>query len=166
MDSVELREFTVQHRLVPVCLGEKVDKGQEDKMNLKEYFEIRNGTGILATSDKDGMVDAAICSRPYVFDDGTVAFLMRDRLSYHNIQSNPYATYLFIEQGSDCLGIRLYLKKIKEDNDPVLIHRMTRPDITHEEDEARGPKYLVHFRVEKALQLINGEEAGIKIKDY
>ncbi len=134
-------------------------------MNLKEYFETQHGTGILATSDKDGMVDAAIYSKPHVLDDGTVAFLMRDRLSHHNVESNPYATYLFIERDSDLFGIRLYLKKIKEDNDPILIHRMTRADITPEEDEAMGPKYLVHFRVEKALMLVGGEEAAIRIKN-
>src|SRR5271169_1343440 len=115
-------------------------------MYLKEYFETNNGKGVLATSDKDDMVDAAIYSKRHVFDDGTVAFLMKDRLSHHNIQSNPYAAYLFVEDGSGFVGIRLYLKKIKEDDNPMLIAKMTRSDISSEEDAMKGLKYLVHFR--------------------
>jgi len=52
-------------------------------MDLKKYFDTNHGTGVLATADKDGMVDATIYSRPHVFEDGTVAFLMRERLTYH-----------------------------------------------------------------------------------
>ena len=36
-------------------------------MNLKKYFEINHGTGVLATADNDGTVDAAIYSRPHLF---------------------------------------------------------------------------------------------------
>jgi hypothetical protein len=45
-------------------------------MNLKQYFDENFGTGVMATADKDGTVDAAIYSRPHVFEDGTVAFLL------------------------------------------------------------------------------------------
>ncbi|NIS75592.1 MAG: pyridoxamine 5'-phosphate oxidase family protein, partial [Deltaproteobacteria bacterium] len=48
-------------------------------MELKEYFENTEGTGVLATADKDGRVDAAIYSRPHILDDGSAAFVMRDR---------------------------------------------------------------------------------------
>jgi len=133
-------------------------------MNLRKYFDANNRTGVLATADKDGMVDAAIYSRPHVFEDGTVAFLMRERLTYHNVQANPYATYLFVEGGTGYSGIRLYLKRIKEDNDPDLIAKMTRSGLSLQEDKAKGPKHLVHFRVEKILQLIGSEQANIKIR--
>jgi hypothetical protein len=133
-------------------------------MNLKKYFDANHGTGVLATADKDGMVDAAICSRPHVFEDGTVAFLMREGLTYHNVQANPYATYLFVEGGTEYSGVRLYLKRIKEDNDPDLIARMTRSGLSPQEDKATGPKHLVHFRIEKILQLIGSEQADIKIR--
>jgi hypothetical protein len=58
----------------------------------------------------------------------------------------------------------LYLKKIKEDDDPALVAKMTRSDISSEEDAMKGLKYLVHFKIEKALQLVSGEESDIKIK--
>jgi Pyridoxamine 5'-phosphate oxidase len=130
-------------------------------MNLKKYFDANHGIGVLATADKDGTVDAAIYSRPHVFEDGTVAFLMRERLTYRNVQANPYATYLFVEGGTGYSGIRLYLKRIKEDNDPDLITRMTRSGLSPQEDTAKGPKHLVHFRIEKILQLIGSEQANI-----
>jgi len=133
-------------------------------MNLKQYFDANNGTGILATADKDGVVDAAIYSRPHVFEDGTVAFLMRERLTYHNIQANPYATYLFVESGTGYSGVRLYLKKIKEDDDLDLIAKMTRSWLSPQEDKAKGPKHLVHFKIEKILQLIGSGQADIKIR--
>lgn len=130
-------------------------------MNLKDYFETAHGTGVLATADSGGRVNAAIYSRPHVFDDGTLAFLMRERLTHHNLQSNPYASFLFRENGPGYSGVRLYLKKIKEETDSPLIEKMTRGRLTPEEDNAKGPKYLVHFRIEKTLPLIgSGEKPG------
>ena len=57
-------------------------------MELKEYFKDTEGSGILATADSEGKVDAAIYARPHFMDDGTIALIMRDRLTHHNLQSN------------------------------------------------------------------------------
>jgi hypothetical protein len=128
-------------------------------MNLKEYFKTAQGTGVLSTADSEGKVNSAIYSRPHVFDDGTVAFLMRQKLTHHNLQSNPFASFLFHESGLGYSGLRLHLKKIKEEKDSPLIEKMTRGSLTPEEDRAKGPKYLVHFHVEKTLPLIgSGQE--------
>jgi hypothetical protein len=127
-------------------------------MNLKDYFETAQGTGVLATADSEGKVNTAIYSRPHVFDDGTIAFLMRQRLTHHNLQSNPYASYLFRESGPRYRGIRLHLKKIKEETESPLIGQMTRGSLTPEEDRAKGPKYLVHFSIEKILPLTGSGE--------
>jgi len=123
-------------------------------MNLKKYFETAHGTGVIATADSEGKVNSAIYGRPHVFDDGSVAFLMRKKLTHHNLQSNPYASFLFHESGPGYSGVRLYLKKIKEETDSPLIAQMTRGSLTPEEDKAKGPKYLVHFKVGKILPLI------------
>jgi hypothetical protein len=72
---------------------------KEDIMDLKEYFNDTKGVGVLATSDAEGKVDAAIYARPHFMEDGTLAVIMRDRLTHHNLQSNPHATFLFIENG-------------------------------------------------------------------
>ncbi|NNL77836.1 MAG: pyridoxamine 5'-phosphate oxidase family protein, partial [Desulfobacterales bacterium] len=58
-------------------------------MELKEYFANIEGTGILATADGEGRVDAAVYARPHFMEDGTIAMIMRDRLTHHNLQSNP-----------------------------------------------------------------------------
>ena len=133
-------------------------------MNLKEYFDTNHGTGVLASADKDGMVDAAIYSRPHVFEDGTIAFVMRKRLTHENLKTNPYASYMFIEEGHGYQGIRLFLKKIKEETDNALIESMKRRHLTPEEDEAKGPKFLMHFRVERILPLIGDGETGLTLK--
>ncbi|MBS1114379.1 MAG: pyridoxamine 5-phosphate oxidase [Nitrospirae bacterium] len=130
-------------------------------MKLKEYFEQTNGVGVLSTADAEGKVDAAIYSTPHIFDDGTVAFIMRERLTHDNLQSNPYAAFLFIENGPDHRGLRLFLKKVKEDSDSELISKMTRRHLSPEEDKELGPKFLVYFKVQKLLQLIGSAESHI-----
>jgi hypothetical protein len=132
-------------------------------MDLKSYFENTHGTGVIATADSEGKVNTAIYSRPHVFDDGTVAFLMRKKLTHNNLQSNPYASFLFHESGPGYSGLRLHLKKIKEETDSPLIAKMTRGNLTPEEDKAKGPKYLVHFKVEKILPLIGSGEVAVEI---
>ena len=59
-------------------------------MELKDYFENTEGSGILATADSDGKVDTAIYARPHFLEDGTMAWIMRDRLTHLNLQSNPH----------------------------------------------------------------------------
>lgn len=130
-------------------------------MTLEEYLHGVSGKGILATADAEGKVDAAIYSRPHILEDNTLAFIMRDRLTHHNIGTNPYATYLFIEDGPHYRGIRLFLKKVREDTDPDLIAQMTRKHLTADEDRAKGPKFLVYFTLEKVLPLIGSGETGI-----
>ena len=132
-------------------------------MLLAEYFQRKSGKGILATADAQGQVDAAIYSTPHCCEDGTLAFIMRERLTHDNLQSNPYANYAFIEEGPGYKGIRLFLKKVREDDDPELIARMTRRHLTPAEDEARGTKHIVYFKVEKILNLVGGGKPDIKI---
>jgi hypothetical protein len=93
---------------------------------LGTYFDEKKGTGILSTADAEGRVDSAVYARPRIIDEDTAAFIMRERLTYHNIGRNPYASYLFIEEGQGYKGVRLYLEKIREDQDPELMADMSR----------------------------------------
>ena len=120
-------------------------------MNLHEYFENTKGTGVLATSDSDGKVDAAVYARPHVMEDGTLAMIMRDRLTHHNLQSNSHAAYLFREDGKGYKGKRLFLTKIREEQDTDLLSSLRRREYTDSRDEA---KFLVFFKVDKELPLI------------
>jgi hypothetical protein len=127
-------------------------------MTLNEYFANIQGTGILSTADRQGNVTSAIYSRPSVLADGTLIFLMRERLSYKNVCSNPHATYMYIESNAGYQGTRLYLSKIDEIDDPQLAQKMTRKSLTAEQDQEKGPKHLVRFNVEKSLALIGAQE--------
>jgi hypothetical protein len=127
---------------------------QEDKtMTIKDYFEEKQGIGVLATADGSGKVNAAIYSRPHFMEDGSIAFIMRDRLTHHNLQSNLNATFLFIERGPGYEGKRLYLKKLREEQNPELIAKIKRRKYTEDNEE---PKFLVYFQLEKELPLIGG----------
>lgn len=132
-------------------------------MLLADYFRDKPGKGILATADAQGRVDAAIYSTPHCCPDGTLAFIMRERLTHDNLRANPHANYAFIEDGHGYNGVRLFLQKVREDDDPELIAQMTRRHLTPAEDKAKGPKHLVYFRVEKILNLVGSGEPDIKI---
>ena len=115
-------------------------------------MEQRRGlVGVLATADADGKVDAAIYARPHFIEDETIVFIMRDRLTHHNLQSNPKAHYLFKENTSGYKGKRLFLTKVRETEDSELIKTLRRRQYIHDSDES---KYLVFFKVEQVLPLV------------
>jgi hypothetical protein len=128
-------------------------------MDLTKYFEETKGFGVLATADEKGHVDVAVYSRPHIFDEKTVAFIMAGRLTHHNLQSNPYAAYLFREQGSGYTGVRLFLSKLREETDSELLHSIRRRHYASPEGEKQEPRFLVFFTVDRTLPLI-GEEVG------
>jgi hypothetical protein len=123
------------------------------KMDLKEYFENTKGFGVLATSDKQGRVDAAVYARPHVMEDGTVASIMSDRLTHENLKTNPHAAYLFLEEGGGYRGKRLFLTKVREEQDAELIKKFSRRCYPSEL-EVDEPLFLVVFRIDKELPLI------------
>ena len=122
-------------------------------MDLKEYFENTKGFGVLATADKQGKVDAAVYARPHVMEDGTIASIMRDRLTHENLKTNPHAVYLFLEEGEGYRGKRLFLTKIREEQDSELINEICRrcyPSYL----QVREPRFLVIFGIDKELPLV------------
>ncbi|MGD2094227.1 MAG: pyridoxamine 5'-phosphate oxidase family protein [Phycisphaerales bacterium] len=123
-------------------------------MSLSDYFENVKGLGVLATADSDGMVDVAVYARPTVVDEGTVAFVMRERLSHQNLKSNPHAAYMFVEQGDGYVGKRLYLTKIREETNTSLVEmfRKKQPQICSPQDDSN--KYVVYFQVENVWPLV------------
>jgi len=122
-------------------------------MNLKSYFDQTKGLGILSTANYDGQVDAAVYSRPHVMDDGSVAFIMRDRLTHYNLQTNPHAAYLFKEDGTGYQGKRLFLTMINEEEESDLLYQLRRKSYPPEK-ERREAKHLVFFQVDRTLPLI------------
>lgn len=130
-------------------------------MELKTYFEKHRGLGVLSTADGEGKVDSAIYSRPHILEDGSVAFIMRDRLTHHNLQTNPHAAYLFVEHGQRHRGKRLFLTKVREEKETELVEKLHRRCTSPEEESAKGAKFLVVFRLDKELPLVGvGTEHG------
>jgi hypothetical protein len=126
-------------------------------MELREYFEQTKGYGVLATADNEGKVDAAMYARPHCMDDGTVAFIMAERLTHQNLGSNPHAAYLFIEKGEGYVGKRLYLTRVREETDEALKQEICgKCDYSHYEGHLS--RYIVFFRVDKVLPLVGSGE--------
>jgi len=125
-------------------------------MTLKEYFDDAKGYGVLATADSAGKVNTAVYARPHVMDEKTVAFIMAERLTHENLKSNPWAAYLFMEAGGGWSGKRLYLKKLKEEQNEELVQEICRKcDYSGYDVKNR---FVVYFSVENALPLIGSQE--------
>jgi hypothetical protein len=127
-------------------------------MTLSEYFQTTQGRCVLATADANGLVDLAIYSRPNVIDEETVAFIMLDRLSHVNLQSNPHAAFLFMEAGEKYVGKRLMLTKIKEEEDQEVIEKFRKKKSYYLPDDDKKKRFLVYFHVDKVLPLIGDHE--------
>ena len=129
-------------------------------MDLKAYFEEAKGHGVLATADASGRVNAAIFGRPHVMEDNSVAFIMPHRLTHNHLQSNPKAAYLFLETGPGYKGKRLYLTKIREEQDTDLLYSLRRRTYSAEKEKQEGPRFLVFFQVDQVLPVVGAGDPG------
>lgn len=130
-------------------------------MNLENYFLEMKGFGVMATSDENGVVNTAIYSRPHVLGKNEVAFIMHDRLTHKNLKKNKHANYLFLKDGGGYNGVRLFLTKLDESTDQELIASLSKRHLSLEDDRLRGEKFLVRFSVDKAYNLIGGDEIDL-----
>jgi len=127
-------------------------------MELSEYFKKAKGYGVIGTADADGKIGLAIYARPHFINEKTVAFIMADRLMHKNLQSNPHASYLFVEAGGGYKGKRLYLTKVKEEANSEMIEEIRRRESCPvDEGYKKGLRYLVTFKVTKVLPLIGSK---------
>jgi len=120
-------------------------------MKLKDYFEETSGTGVLSTADGNGLVNAAIYSRPHFIEDDKLAFIMRDRLSHKNLESNPHAVYLFIADGPGYNGKRIYMRMVREEKNADQIASLQRRKYVKEVKEDR---FLVFFELVRERPLV------------
>lgn len=127
-------------------------------MKLSEYFERAKGKGVIATADAKGKVGMAVYARPYFINEKTVAFIMADRLMHKNLQSNPSASYLFVEDGPQYNGKRLCLTKIKEEKDSDIVYwLLSKGSCPVDESYKQGQRFVVYFKVNKVLPLIGAK---------
>ena len=128
-------------------------------MKLSEYFEKTKGRGVFSTADSSGHLTSAVYARPHFLDENNVAFIMADRLTHKNLESNLHAVYLFMESGEKYTGKRLYLTKTTEEkNSPVIDQIRRRESCPVDEEYMKQNRFLVHFKVEKILPLIGDKE--------
>ncbi len=124
-------------------------------MTLSDYFEKAKGKGIIATADTKGKVGMAVYARPHLINEKTAVFIMADRLMHKNLQSNPNASYLFAEEGPRYRGKRLYLSKIKEEENRDLVEQLRRRGCCPvDEGYKQGKRFVVYFKVNKVMPLI------------
>ena len=123
-------------------------------MGLKEYFESKSGTGIMATADPEGRVDMAVYAKPVVIDESTIAFVMRQRLSHQNLKQTLHAAYLFMESGAGYRGKRLYLTKIREEINVTLAEAMRKQQPAIYPDGDDSGKFVVFFHVDRVRPLV------------
>jgi len=124
-------------------------------MTLSEYFEENDrGLGVLSTASSDGAVNSAVYGRPHVIEGGVIAFIMANRRSLHNLQSNPRASYLFREERKGYHGKRLMLRKIREEQDTEKVQALRRRRYSDEEEAAMKPLSLVFFEVVEERPLV------------
>jgi len=128
-------------------------------MKLSEYFENAKGHGVLATADSEGKVDVAIYSRPHFIDENTIVYIMRDHLTHKNLRANPSAAYIFIEEGDKYVGKRLYLTRLKEEDDPEAIKKIQwRKTYVDPEGDRNANRFLIYFKLDRVLPLIGDKE--------
>jgi hypothetical protein len=123
-------------------------------MDLNEYFANASGLGVLSTAGADGSVNAAIYANLHVFEDGTVAVIMNDRLTHHNLEANPHAHYLFKEDGDGYQGVRLRLTKVREEHNTELLQSLRRRRYAPDVERQLKDLYLVFFEVDQRLPLV------------
>ena len=83
---------------------------------LMEYFNKQPRLGVISTSSKDGKVDCAVYGSPQMIDEKTVIVALARGRTFENLQENPHAVYMIMEQGEGILdwkGIRVYLKMLE-----------------------------------------------------
>ena len=91
-----------------------IDKGViMDKKAVMRMFNKKTRIGALATSNKNGDVNAAVFGSPRMIDEDTVIMAIGDNRSLQYLQENPKATFIVIEPAdapTEWKGARLYLE--------------------------------------------------------
>jgi hypothetical protein len=118
---------------------------------LPDYFATTTGTAVLSTADADGRVNSAVYARPRFFADGRIAFIMLDHLSHANLQSNPHAAYMFIQEGKGYEGVRLHLTKVAEEQNTDFVKKCL--EERNKGQHMKQTCFLVYFKIDKVMPL-------------
>lgn len=84
-----------------------------DRKQVMEMFNRDSRIGVLASSNKQGDVNAAVFGSPRMIDEDTVIMAIGDNRSYQYLQENPKASFIVVEPGESPAtwkGVRIYLE--------------------------------------------------------
>jgi len=84
-----------------------------DRKAVMEMFNKKTRIGALATSNKNGDVNAAVFGSPQMIDENTVIMAIGNNRTFKNLQENPKASFIVMEPGetpAHWKGVRLYLE--------------------------------------------------------
>ena len=84
-----------------------------DRKQVMKMFNKEARIGALATSNKQGDVNAAVFGSPRMIDEETVIMAIGENRSFQYLQENPKASFIVIEPGdtpTHWKGVRLYLE--------------------------------------------------------
>ncbi len=84
-----------------------------DRKQVMAMFNKKTRIGALATTNKNGDVNAAVFGSPRMIDQDTVVMAIGDNRSFQYLQENPKATFIVVEPGdspTQWKGVRLYLE--------------------------------------------------------
>ena len=111
-------------------------------MQLRDYFFKTVGTGVMATANESGEVDITLYASPHFTSDDTIVFIMRDKPTKANLQTNSRTNYMFTEYTHVSKGMRLFLQMTEESTNQKAIESLSRRNISAEQNEALGPRFL------------------------
>lgn len=127
-------------------------------MNLEKYFTDTKGTGVFASANDEGEVNTAIFSRPHIAENGRMIFIMGDNKTHENLQTNPRASFLFMETGPGYCGRRFSLTKTAEEENDELVQKLCRRCREVNDPDSMRKRYVVYFIIDKELPLIGAGE--------
>ena len=116
-------------------------------MDLTHYFTQHDGTGILSTADKAGVVNSALFARPLI-EGEKASFVSVERKNLANLREIPSAYYLFKQSGEGYEGVRLQLHLEEISEEEARIKPLLR---MHAKEDVK--RYLLVFRILKTLPL-------------
>ena len=125
---------------------------------VAEFFESRQRTNMIATSDADGTVNVGVYGSPMLADESRVRMMLGDNRTYANLQQNPSAALMVTMHGTTGFGMkgcRLYLKLayMKDEGEEFdQVHSAIRERIG---DAADMLKHLVMFDILEARPIVD-----------
>ena len=84
-----------------------------DRRSVMKMFNKQTRIGALATTNKNGDVNAAVFGSPRMIDEDTVIMAIGENRSLQYLRDNPKATFIVIEPGetrTEWKGARVYLE--------------------------------------------------------